>query len=256
MMTTKRLLLSAAICLSSFAAQAQDAQNVVKLDVVSLLAISQLNLNYERVIDPRKTLNVQIGWGWGSDLTKTFQTQIDANKTSNPYDIELRKFNYDGAFQIAPEFRFYIGDAEGPHGFYVAPQLNYSSYSFTASGDHQYTLPSGTVMAIDQVKLNYTAIGGGLQLGAQWLFNNRIALDWGFLGIGLVSGTVTATGTSTDNAQLDKWATDAAAWSGGSGDINGFTKFLGFKTENNQITASGSQLFPTIRSTISLGYAF
>ncbi len=257
MMTTKRLLFAAVLCVSSFAAQAQE--NNVKLDIVSLLAISQFNLNYERMIDPRKSVNVQLGYGWGSDLTKTFQAQFDANSTAgtNSSNIKMNSGVYNGGFQIAPEFRFYMGDQEGPRGFYLAPQLNFSSYSMTFKGTHQYTTSSGaTATANDKIDLGYTAIGGGLQLGAQWIIGDHVSIDWGFLGIGLLSGTVTGTGTSDDKGQLDKWATDTQSWTQNPANIGGYAKFLGFTSSADKISVSGSTLVPNFRSTLSVGYAF
>ncbi len=256
MMTSKRLLFAAAFCLFAFAANAQN--NVVKLDVVSLLAISQLNLNYERMIDPRKSVNVQVGWGWGADLSNNpgIKDALARNATgSNPNDIKMSSLTYDGAFQIAPEFRFYFGDKEGPRGFYLAPQLNFTNYSFTARGTHLYGV-NNSKTSNDKVNISYTAIGGGLQLGAQWLIADKVSIDWGFLGLGLVSGTVTATGTTDDTAKLPTWAADAQTWVGGSGNLNGAGNFLKFSPSGNSIAASGSTILPSFRSTLCIGYAF
>ncbi len=254
MTTTKRLLLSAAFCLSAIAANAQS--NVVKLDLVSPLAISQLNLNYERMIDPRKSVNVQIGWGWGADLSNNqlIKDRIAANvTTNNPNDIKLDKFTYDGAFQIAPEFRFYFGDAEGPRGFYVAPQLNFSTYSLTARGTHLY---GAGLTSNDKVNLSYTAIGGGIQLGTQWIINDKISIDWGFLGLGVVSGTVSATGTTDDAGKLASWSNDAQNFVTNNPGVKDFANFLKFTPNTTSISASGSTILPSFRSTLCIGYAF
>lgn len=257
MISTKNLFLAGAFCLSALGATAQE--NVVKLDLVSLGAISQLNLNYERMLDPRKSINVQVGWGWGSDLTSTFQSTFDANNTStsNTSNIRLSKAQYNGGFQIAPEMRFYLSDQEGPRGFYLGPQLNFSSYSATLTGSHNYTNSSGsTALSNDKVVLNYTAIGGGLQLGAQWIINDHISIDWGFLGLGFVSSTVSATGTTDDLGQLDKWAADAKSAVDNKNNGGGAGSFLGFVKSNDKITAAGTTLLPSLRSTLCVGYAF
>ncbi|MDW8330884.1 MAG: hypothetical protein RMK43_04475 [Cyclobacteriaceae bacterium] len=62
-----------------------------------------------------------------------------------------------GGFVITPEFRYYISETPAPQGVYLAPFLRY------------YQLEGGGIL------------GGGLVLGKQAIFKNKITVD-GFFG--------------------------------------------------------------------------
>lgn len=63
----------------------------------------------------------------------------------------------EGGFAITPEFRYYISETLAPQGVYLAPFLRY------------YQLGDGGIL------------GGGLVLGKQAIFKNKITID-GFFG--------------------------------------------------------------------------
>ncbi len=249
-MKIRNFILTASFAVLAFAANAQD--NVVKLGLPGL-ALGQANLYYERMLTPRMSVNVQLGYNWGSDISNQLQTQADnrgASTSNNSSSINLTTGKFNGGFQIAPELRFYTGDKEGPRGFYVGPRLNFSSYTATLKGTHTYgTAPVRT--SDDKVVINYSNFGLGVQMGYQWLINDQISIDWGFLGAGAGLGTITGTGTTNDTAELQKWADDANGFATENG-----LKFLGVSKDGTSLTVQGSSVLPTFRSSLTIGYAF
>ncbi|CAN5876682.1 hypothetical protein BH24BAC1_BH24BAC1_30410 [soil metagenome] len=64
---------------------------------------------------------------------------------------------------------------EAPEGVYIAPYLRYQSFSLTD--------------VTESGKGKYTSMGGGVLIGKQWIFKNRISLDT-FVGPGYNPGSV------------------------------------------------------------------
>lgn len=88
-------------------------------------------------------------------------------------------------FGITPEIRFYLSETSAPQGFYAAPFIRYQNFDLTEENtDSKATLSN---------------FGGGLLIGKQWIFKERIALD-AFIGPSYVSGSieVESQGTNED----------------------------------------------------------
>ncbi|MCX7636308.1 MAG: DUF3575 domain-containing protein [Cyclobacteriaceae bacterium] len=135
---------------------------VLKLNILSPI-FKTANLSYEHAIS--KNGSIQIGF---------FYTG---------YKADVTKFN---GFGITPEYRFYLSETEAPEGVYAAPFVRYQSFTV------ENTDTSGTG--------KFSAIGGGLILGKQWIFKEKIALD-AFLGPAYYSGKVEA--DSGDESDFD-----------------------------------------------------
>lgn len=78
-------------------------------------------------------------------------------------------------FGITPEFRFYLGETSAPQGFFFAPYLRYQNFTLT----EDFTSSKATL----------SNIGGGLLIGKQWIFNERITVD-AFLGPNYAKGDI------------------------------------------------------------------
>lgn len=243
--------MTASFAVVALVANAQD--NVVKLGLPGLF-LGQANVYYERMLTPRMSINTQLGYNWGSDISSQINQQANNNgagTSANPNSINLTTGKFNGGFQIAPELRFYTGDKEGPRGFYIGPRLNFSSYTATLKGSHTYgSAPVKT--SEDKIVINYTNVGLGVQMGYQWLINDKVSIDWGFLGAGLGLGTITGTGTTDDTGQLQKWADDANSYT----QSNALLKSLGVNKDGTSLTVRGSNVFPSFRSSLTIGYAF
>ncbi len=135
------------------------AQNVVKINILSPI-VKTINLSYERAINENGSF--QLGFfytGWSNDLTK-----------------------FSG-FGITPEYRFYLSDSPAPEGVYVAPFIRYQNFKLE---DKEF-----------DDKADFSAFGGGVVIGKQWVFKDKITLDI-FLGPAYYSGKIS--GQSGDSS--------------------------------------------------------
>jgi Protein of unknown function (DUF3575) len=147
------------------ASQAAFAQkSALKINLLSPVART-LNLAFEQTISENSSL--QLGF---------YYTGAKAS------DVKLRGYG------ITPEFRYYLSSTPAPAGFYIAPFLRYSSYTLSA--------PDGNGQTDEATLSNF---GGGLVVGKQWLFKERVTLDM-FIGPRYLSGDVKVkAGSSQDS---------------------------------------------------------
>jgi len=131
-------------------------ENVFKINIFSPI-VRTLNVSYERKLSANSSF--QLGF---------FYTSYNPSNT---------KFSLIG---ITPEYRFYLSDSEAPAGFYVAPFVRYTNFNLedTNSG----STDKGTL----------STFGGGLVIGKQWIFKEKISLDT-FIGPQFSSGNVKVT---------------------------------------------------------------
>ena len=152
------LLLFTCIALASSTAQAQSS--VIKVNLLSPI-VRTGSVFYERSIAADKSL--QLGG---------FYTG---------FSVEETKFK---GYGITPEFRKYFSTGkEAPEGFYVAPFARFQSFKLELDSEEAST-PEG--------KATFNTIGGGVLVGRQWVFSNRIVLD-AFLGPSYNTGNVKVT---------------------------------------------------------------
>ena len=134
---------------------AQDGKkNVFKTNLLSPL-LGSYNFFYERVLSPKTS--IQLGGGF---------TNIDISGTKL------------SGFRITPEFRFYP-TGTSPKGFYLAPFANYQNLSLTVTD----------ALTNFEGKATLTTIGGGLDIGYQWIFGDVVTLDL-YIGPSFNSGEI------------------------------------------------------------------
>jgi hypothetical protein len=129
---------------------AQERKNVIKMNLWSPV-VSTWNFAYERALNEK--MSVQMGFAY---TTKT----LDDTK-------------YRG-YQIQPEVKFYLSEKGAPAGFYVAPFARYRSLSLSTEFPtyDEDGFPTGQT---EEQKATWNSVGGGLVVGAQWLFAERVA---------------------------------------------------------------------------------
>ena len=139
--------------------EAKAQKNVIKLNLFSPI-VRTVSGFYENAFS--ENTSAQLGF---------FYTGVSIDDT---------KFS---GFGITPEIRFYLSETSAPQGFYAAPFIRYQNFDLTEeSTDAQATLSN---------------FGGGLVIGKQWIFKERIALD-AFIGPSYVSGSVKVKSSGTD----------------------------------------------------------
>lgn len=148
----RNYLLPVLLVLFSMGASQVNAQSTVKINILSPI-IKTINLQYEKVLN--ESSSFQLGF---------FYTGASTGGT------ELKGFG------ITPEYRFYLSETEAPAGVYVAPFVRYQSFNLK---DDDFT----------NNEADYSSFGGGLILGKQWVFKEKVVLDI-FLGPSYSSGSV------------------------------------------------------------------
>jgi hypothetical protein len=135
------------------------AQSVLKINILSPI-VKTFNISYEHVLSDNSSF--QLGFfytGYKDDFTK-----------------------FSG-FGITPEYRFYLSDSPAPEGVYVAPFLRYQNFKLEDETFND--------------KADFSAFGGGLVIGKQWIFKDKISLEI-FLGPAYYSGKVSGESGDTN----------------------------------------------------------
>lgn len=94
--------------------------------------------------------------------------------------LKVEDVKFSG-FGLTPEYRFYLSQTPAPNGFYVAPFLRYTNYNLTADDTTD--------------KATFTSFGGGVVVGRQWVFKERVTFDL-FIGPKYQSRDLKVTNTS------------------------------------------------------------
>ena len=167
-------------------------QNVVKLGLGSAIVQSDVNLKYERVFAEKHSISASFIYDTPESLG------LD-NFTNDPDAIG--KVGTLSGFAVVPEYRYYFGANGAPKGFYAGAYARYRTRNLNASGNF------GTDVEVEG-KVNLRNFGGGIGCGAQWLINDKIAIDWYILGIGYNSFGLKATIKPTDPDDFEQLKQD------------------------------------------------
>jgi len=168
----KNRLVALIILMAGAITSAHAQENVLKINIFSPI-VKTFNVSYERKLSA--TGSFQLG---------AFFTSYSPEDTKfsffTSYSPEDTKFS---GFGITPEYRFYLSETEAPAGVYVAPFVRYQNFKLT----EESSASKGT----------YSSFGGGLVIGKQWIFKEKISID-AFVGPQFSSGNVKVT-DGTDN---------------------------------------------------------
>jgi hypothetical protein len=152
--------------LFSFLAISQD--DILKTNISGPL-IGEFTLGYERIINNKNTLNIKVGY-WKPIMSPFFSGTT----------FEPRQYSYQddqGALEASVEFRFYMGKAESPRGFYIGPYFRNFNLSAQFTDEIE-----GDIFDVDAKVHTY---GIGAQLGYQWIIKDVFIIDFSFFGAGI-----------------------------------------------------------------------
>jgi hypothetical protein len=226
------------IFLAAMIAPALKAQsNVAKLGLGELLSLKP-SLQYERIINERTSANLTMNFRPSISLPSFFYENV-LNVNDNPA-FETSHF------AIYPEFRLYTGFNIAPEGFYIGFQGKYAKTNFDLNG-----------LILDETDTHYegsvTSAGGGLQFGHQWLINEKLTVDFYFIGFSIqkttISGTVTSTNSNADFESMETSLEESVE------NIPVLNKLEATSTDNSLVTELGS-LSLGLRTGVSLGITF
>lgn len=210
-----------------------DRKNIVKLNLPNL-AFGNITLNYERILSPRNTAVLNVGYIRPQSLSSFIA------------DDSWSEDKFSGITATA-EYRFYSKKKGAPRGFYYAPYLRYANYKLDYRGaiDENDTNVAGKV----------SAIGLGAQIGVQWLIKDRISIDWGILGLAVqrYNFSSTFTAANTDEAINFKEVLDELQQ---QVDDSPLKNKLEFETGDDFLKTKMPFLFGGARAYFTLGYSF
>jgi hypothetical protein len=152
-------------------------KNIVRANVTYPLLFGGKNLvlGYERVLTPHQSISLNIG-----------RTSLPKIKSFDWDSLSVTDETKTSGYNLSLDYRFYLKKENkylAPHGLYIGPY----AFFYTFERHNDLTLQSnGALTELDsEMKLNI--FGGGFELGYQFLFWKRVALDLVLIGPGIAS---------------------------------------------------------------------
>ena len=148
-----------------------DYKNIVKVNTAALL-FSNVSLLYERKLNEHWTVLAGTGYRWGGSVPKVLGLG-DVIVSSETNGIT--------GFSITPELRYYFNFCEcggSPSGLYAGLYGRFTKYY----GSLTFNVWNGSEYYDALVTSNLRELGGGLQLGYQFIFKQRFTVDFMFAG--------------------------------------------------------------------------
>ena len=147
-------------------------KNVIKFNPTPMLLWSTKNItfSYERVLNPRQSVTLSLGYLEFPSLFKDTIVNLVAITGRSKY-----------GFNAAVEYRFYLTKRNSrpiPDGVYLAPYFSYYGYHFTNNLDVLHT----NLDSAGMVKGNFYIFNLGVELGYQFVFWKRFTLDFVLFG--------------------------------------------------------------------------
>jgi len=218
-------------------------ENVVKLGIPGL-AIRNININYERVINDKQSFILNLGIQIPRPVPSFLGLEL----------INDAKNEFKG-YSIIPEYRFYTSSKKSSRGFYVAPYLKYNKYSATFSDSYDYSTGTQTETVNADALGSFSTIGAGVQLGVHWIISDIVSIDWYFLGLDLSRRSLNFEFT-TDEDGINYNDLASAIETNLKNNIPIIGSKVKTEAEGNTIITKVPFFSPGIRSGFSIGIAF
>jgi hypothetical protein len=211
-------------------------KSVIKTSVSGLL-LGDYSLSYERQTFNNQSAQIRIGY---------FQPLLSpfiSENTMTPSEYTFK--DSKGSLQSSIEYRFYTGDAP-LHGFYLGPYLRYYGIRANYTDEVRSTLFN--------VEGSVNTLGLGVQLGYQFLINEKFSVDIGFFGAGIDKNSVKLIYTTTaTNFNYNSIVDDVSEV---FEDIPYFEKRLKNEVNTNNLITKLPFLFPGLRAGFTVGVSF
>lgn len=148
-------------------------RNTIKIDITSYwLYRNAIMLSYERITKnkPNQTWGITAGY------------QLFPSFSNAEFDsINVKREYSASGFKLGGEYRFYLqkeNKYNAPHGIYIGPYSTLHNYS---NSRHIEVNNNGTLENAD-LKTRFDIFNIGVQLGYQFVLNNRWTIDLVFIG--------------------------------------------------------------------------
>lgn len=173
----KKISLSIAIVAAAFIGKAQEQapetslrRNTIKLDITShWLYRDAAVVSYERVINNRRSWSVIAGY------------QRLPSQSFFGNSVNVKRDASASGLKLGAEYRFYLAKENkfaAPRGVYLGPYFSYNR--FQNERNIEVTTSSGPETA--DLNSSFTVYNMGVQLGYQFVFNDRWTIDLSFMG--------------------------------------------------------------------------
>jgi hypothetical protein len=225
---------------------AQDRKNCVKFLPVNL-PLNSLSFEYERMINPKNSLELGLGIPMNQTFVNTFS--MDGSEEVKISNDEL------GVLSLRAAYKHYTANSMGLKGFYYSPYLKYQNVSASARLVRTIDDDEGSISYNEDYNVKINTFGIGIQFGYQFLIAKRVTLDFYFLGLEAGLAGANASIASSDITQVDEIKSDI------QDTVNDFPDSLSKKID---VTSSGNTVnvrahhifYPWVRGGISIGFAF
>jgi hypothetical protein len=156
-------------------------KNIIRFNLTGplLFTTDYLVFGYERVLKENHTMSINIG---------QFAIGKFSNRVEEATGLDLNRNTDDFGINTSIDYRFYLGSVNkysAPRGVYIGPFYSYNHFkrgnSWNVSGDefdYQGELNSEFAINIHTI---------GFQLGYQFIFWDRLALDLVLIGPGIAN---------------------------------------------------------------------
>jgi hypothetical protein len=152
-------------------------KNIIRYNLSGALLFGFDNyiiFGYERMVNPHQSFSINIG---GVALPKFVSVSTDS--------FSLQKDVKNTGFNLSVDYRFYLpheNKYEAPRGVYIGPYFSYNH--FDRSNDWIFE-ESGTEQKPVTTTINFNIYTVGGELGYQFVFWKRLALDLVLIGPGI-----------------------------------------------------------------------
>lgn len=228
-------------------------KNATKINLLPGPVFFMFGVSQERALGERKSIQTTFKYMPSVKFPASDYLGASYNgQTANPFANSKST-----AFGNVTELRVYGKEKKALHGFYWGPYITVNVFDIKSSPfPGQFKDDNGITYKGDiQQNLKLTMLGGGLEIGIQKLFNDKIALDWTILGVGLgwvnMQGSIIATNTSA-NFDFRNYTKDI------NSATQGFEQFIPIsKTiEPEKVNMSIKALAPVLRTGLAIGLSY
>lgn len=227
--------------------QKKALKNTVRFNLTNPIILSSQSIifGYERVLWNNQTVSVNFGKNELRDIGL-----LDINIDSD--EIQLKKNTENAGYNFSIDYRFYLKKLNAwpaPRGVYVAPYYSFNNFQKS----NTWTLNTSSFQGDVSTDFNLDIHTFGFELGYQFVFWRRVALDFVLFGPGIASYAFSADLNTTLSADDEALLFEK---------INEFLadKFPGytFAIDDKEFKKSGSAKATSVgfRYMIQLGFRF
>ena len=146
-------------------------KNTIKLDITSYwLYRNAIVFSYERVVKPNQSFSITAGV---QQIPQIFSVDADSIQVKNNFDASGFKFGGEYRFYLAKENKY-----RAPHGVYLGPYVSYLSFK----NDRTLLVNNDGNMEEGLFNTKLSVLNIGVELGYQFVLNNRWTFDLTFVG--------------------------------------------------------------------------